>query len=143
MAYKILAISINSKLTKESERIIEKYQSSFRSGKGIVGQRFALREIQAESLEQKKKKTTISIFKTSIHKVDREQVLDTLKEINIHDKTVDKIIAMINLTLHRSEDTANIKEKLPKKCNCSEFCFCSSRKSYTSSKYTQRRVDVP
>ncbi|KAJ8940881.1 hypothetical protein NQ318_000618 [Aromia moschata] len=105
-------------MKNETDIIIGEYQTGFRSGRGIVDQIFALREIQAESFEHRKKIYVLFIdFKQAYDKMKREQLIRALKEMNF----TDKIISMINLTLQRAEIRRKNQGKSIGKVQCRDW----------------------
>ncbi|KAJ3644194.1 hypothetical protein Zmor_026864 [Zophobas morio] len=98
VVFKILATCIKYRIVAQIKSSIGEYQRGFREGRSVIDQIFALREIQAESYDNKLKTHVMFVdFKQAYDKVNIEQVYQSMKVIGVESK----LIRLVRMTLSK------------------------------------------
>jgi hypothetical protein len=107
--YKIMAVSIKSRVNEVVERKIEQYQCEFRKNRSVMDQVFVLKQIMDNSIDQNLPLYMLFIdFKQAYDTIKREKVYEAMRQMGIGEK----LIRLVRMTLKETEYKVLVNGKL-------------------------------
>jgi hypothetical protein len=98
--YKIMAVSMKSRVNEVVERKIGQYQCGFRKNRSVMDQVFVLKQIMDNSIDQNLPLYMLFIdFKQAYDTMKREKVYEAMRQMGIGDK----LIRLVRMILKKTE----------------------------------------